>query len=73
MSDVPSVRIPEGLVYLDNNATTARAPEVVAAMEPYWGAAFGNAESAHFAGRLARRARNDPPGDGARFRPAREQ
>lgn len=56
MSDVPSVRIPEGLVYLDNNATTACAPEVVAAMEPYWGAAFGNAESAHFAGRLARRA-----------------
>lgn len=56
MSDVPSVAIPEGLVYLDNNATTACAPEVVAAMEPYWGAAFGNAESAHFAGRLARRA-----------------
>ena len=50
------MRIPEGLVYLDNNATTACAPEVVAAMEPYWGAAFGNAESAHFAGRLARRA-----------------
>lgn len=50
------MRIPEGLVYLDNNATTACASEVVAAMEPYWGAAFGNAESAHFAGRLARRA-----------------
>jgi cysteine desulfurase len=25
-------------------------------MEPYWNAAFGNAESSHFAGRLARRA-----------------
>jgi len=53
---VPSVKIPEGLVYLDNNATTACFPEVVAAMAPYWGVAFGNAESNHFAGRLARRA-----------------
>lgn len=56
MSDVSPVSIPEGLIYLDNNATTACFPEVVAAMEPYWSAAFGNAESAHFAGRLARRA-----------------
>ncbi len=56
MPDVPSVKIPEGLVYLDNNATTACFPEVVAAMAPYWVAAFGNAESSHFAGRLARRA-----------------
>ena len=56
MPDVPSVKIPEGLVYLDNNATTACFPEVVAAMAPYWGVAFGNAESNHFAGRLARRA-----------------
>lgn len=56
MSDVSSVKIPEGLVYLDNNATTVCFPEVVAAMAPYWGAAFGNAESSHFAGRLARRA-----------------
>ncbi|MBR4616743.1 MAG: cysteine desulfurase [Kiritimatiellae bacterium] len=51
-----SVKIPKGLVYLDNNATTACFPEVVAAMAPYWNAAFGNAESAHFAGRLAHRA-----------------
>ncbi len=56
MFDVSSVKIPKGLVYLDNNATTACAPEVVAAMEPYWSTAFGNAESSHFAGRLARRA-----------------
>ena len=56
MSDVPPVRIPEGLVYLDNNATTACFPEVVEAMAPYWGIAFGNAESAHLAGRMARRA-----------------
>ena len=56
MSDVPSVKIPEGLVYLDNNATTACAPEVVAAMTPYWASAFGNAERGHLAGRIARRA-----------------
>ena len=56
MSDVSSVKIPEGLVYLDNNATTACAPEVVAAMAPYWSSAFGNAESGHLAGRIARRA-----------------
>ena len=56
MSNVPSVKIPEGLVYLDNNATTACAPEVIAAMAPYWATAFGNAESGHLAGRIARRA-----------------
>lgn len=56
MSDVPSVKIPEGIVYLDNNATTACAPEVIAAMAPYWASAFGNAESGHLAGRIARRA-----------------
>ena len=56
MPDVPSVQIPEGLVYLDNNATTACFPEVVDAMAPYWGIAFGNAESGHLAGRIARRA-----------------
>ena len=55
MSDVSSVKIPAGLVYLDNNATTACFPEVVAAMQPYWAVAFGNASSAHFAGRLAGR------------------
>ena len=56
MSDVSSVKIPEGLVYLDNNATTACAPEVVAAMAPYWASAFGNAESGHLAGRIVHRA-----------------
>ena len=56
MFDVSSVKVPKGLVYLDNNATTTCAPEVVAVMEPYWSAVFGNAESSHFAGRLARRA-----------------
>ena len=56
MFDVSSVKIPEGLVYLDNNATTACAREVVAAMEPYQTFVFGNAESSHLAGRIARRA-----------------
>ena len=56
MFDVSSIKIPEGLVYLDNNATTACDPEVVAAMEPYLAFVFGNAESSHLAGRIARRA-----------------
>ena len=56
MFDVSSVKIPEGLVYLDNNATTACAREVVVAMEPYQTFVFGNAESSHLAGRIARRA-----------------
>ena len=55
MFDVSSVKIPDGLVYLDNNATTACFPEVVAAMQPYWNLAFGNASSSHFAGRLVGR------------------
>lgn len=56
MFDVSSIKIPEELVYLDNNATTACAQEVVAAMEPYLTFVFGNAESSHLAGRIARRA-----------------
>jgi cysteine desulfurase len=43
-------------IYLDNNATTAAAPEVLDAMRPYWNGASGNASSLHFEGRLARRA-----------------
>ena len=56
MFDVPSLKIPDELVYLDNNATTACFPEVVAAMQPYWNLVFGNASSSHFAGRLVARA-----------------
>ncbi|HEX7126656.1 MAG TPA: cysteine desulfurase NifS [Thermodesulfobacteriota bacterium] len=45
-------------VYLDHNATTPVDPSVVAAMLPFFGEAFGNASSHHFAGRPARQAVN---------------
>jgi cysteine desulfurase len=41
-------------IYLDHNATTPVDPSVVAAMLPFFGEAFGNASSLHFAGRPAR-------------------
>ena len=34
-------------IYLDNNATTAVAPEVLAAMLPYLGELYGNPSSMH--------------------------
>lgn len=41
-------------VYLDNNATTAVAPEVLAAMLPYLGELYGNPSSMHsFGGQVA--------------------
>lgn len=39
------------MIYLDNNATTRIAPEVVAAMQPYLSEFFGNPSSAHTLGR----------------------
>ena len=40
-------------VYLDNNATTAIAPEVREAMEPYLSGCYGNPSSVHRKGREA--------------------
>ncbi len=42
------------VVYMDNNATTQVAPEVVAAMLPYFGELYGNPSSMHaFGGQVA--------------------
>lgn len=43
-----------GPVYLDNNATTAIDPRVLAVMQECWTTAFANPGSAHGHGRLAR-------------------
>jgi cysteine desulfurase len=42
------------MIYLDNNATTAAAPETLEAMVPFLGGQFGNPSSAHMLGRRAR-------------------
>ncbi|RLB82773.1 MAG: cysteine desulfurase NifS [Deltaproteobacteria bacterium] len=44
------------MIYLDHNATTPVAPEVVEAMKPYWGDQFGNPSSAYALGRFAKKA-----------------
>jgi cysteine desulfurase len=43
-------------IYLDNNATTPAAPEVLEAMRPFFGERFGNASSIHHHGQQARAA-----------------
>src|SRR5438477_5819527 len=43
-------------VYLDNKATTPVLPEVLAAMQPYFGEHFGNASSIHHNGQETRAA-----------------
>lgn len=44
------------MIYLDNNATTRVAPEVLDAMRPYLGEIYGNPSSAHALGREMKRA-----------------
>jgi cysteine desulfurase len=44
------------MIYLDNNATTAVAPEVLEAMQPYLSKLFGNPSSAHALGRRMKEA-----------------
>jgi len=44
------------MIYLDNNATTRVAPEVLNAMQPYLSEFFGNPSSAHALGREMKRA-----------------
>ncbi len=44
------------LIYLDHNASTPVANEVVEAMQPYWFEIYGNPSSSHLQGRLARHA-----------------
>lgn len=44
------------MIYLDNNATTRVAPEVLDAMHPYLGQLFGNPSSAHAMGREMKKA-----------------
>ena len=44
------------LIYFDHSATTPLDPRVVEAMQPYYGAVFGNPSSLHWAGRQAREA-----------------
>jgi cysteine desulfurase len=44
------------MIYLDNNATTQVAPEVLDAMQPYLSKFFGNPSSAHTLGREMNRA-----------------
>ena len=44
------------MIYLDNNATTRVAPEVLDALQPYLSEFFGNPSSAHTLGREMKRA-----------------
>src|SRR3954471_9171544 len=50
------------LVYLDNNATTKPAPEVVAAMLPFLQEYYGNPSSVHRFGQRARQAIDEARG-----------
>jgi cysteine desulfurase len=55
------------LVYLDNNATTQPAPEVVQAMLPFLMEVYGNASSVHRFGQRARQAVDEARGHVAKL------
>src|SRR6185295_6223190 len=55
------------LVYLDNNATTKPAPEVVSAMLPFLSEWYGNPSSVHRFGQRARKAIDEARGQIARL------
>ncbi len=46
-------------IYMDHNATTPVAPEVLAAVMPYYSEEWGNASSVHWAGRAPKNAIDD--------------
>src|ERR1044071_1160661 len=50
---------PKTMIYLDNNATTRVAPEVLEAMRPYLSDLFGNPSSGHTVGRQMKQAIED--------------
>jgi len=50
------MRLPNGDIYLDYNATTPIDPQVLEGMEPYQSLQFGNPSSNHTLGRVAKRA-----------------
>lgn len=53
---VNDIITPVSVIYLDNNSTTRVAPEVVAAMLPFWSEQYGNPSSIHRIGQAARHA-----------------
>lgn len=55
------------MIYLDNNATTRIAPEVLDAMMPFLGALYGNPSSAHTFGRSVRAAVDEARNSVAEF------
>src|SRR5258708_6674713 len=55
------------LVYLDNNATTKPAPEVIAAMLPFYEQWYGNPSSVHRFGQRARQGIDEARGQVAKL------